>query len=146
MSAYASKGSYASSDSGVKQRVNHSGPPPQIPYPNSAGGAPPPPGFGMHGHGAGYAHGPNYQGGGYAVARVPQSSNTFRKHIIDYFTNQKVQVNVVGQGWLVGFVVAVVNIAKTITGSRVKVRYVKVNAEEEEDYFSDDPNHIRPYN
>ncbi|KAF8968114.1 hypothetical protein BDZ97DRAFT_453094 [Flammula alnicola] len=71
-----------------------------------------------------------------------QSSMTFTQ--LKRFTlNQAVHVNIEGQGWLLGTVVAFVHAVRALTGTHVKVKYFE-NGRPHEGVFPDDPNVIRP--
>ncbi|KAF8910638.1 hypothetical protein CPB84DRAFT_1234576 [Gymnopilus junonius] len=71
-------------------------------------------------------------------------SGTLVRNWRKFIMNQKVHVNVMGNGWLVGFVVAILEGLGMMTNSPVRVRYMD-HDRPREDVFENHPDFIRPY-
>ncbi|KAF8808734.1 hypothetical protein BYT27DRAFT_6545967 [Phlegmacium glaucopus] len=82
---------------------------------------------------AGYGYG----GPSYPVPAVNNGMN--------FAMNQPVNVNIEGSGWLVGTVVAIMTAVRSLTGSRVRVKYsAPYDSREHVTEVPDDPRFIRP--
>ncbi|CAA7266856.1 unnamed protein product [Cyclocybe aegerita] len=88
-------------------------------------------------------------GGGYPPNGHGNAGTLREKKSLDFSLlrkfalNQTVQINVQGNGWLLGTVVAVLKTVRALTGTHVKVRYTN-NGRSEEDVFENDPSYILP--
>ncbi|KAJ3517942.1 hypothetical protein NLJ89_g191 [Agrocybe chaxingu] len=82
-------------------------------------------------------------GGGYPPNGYGNAGALREKKSLDFSLNQTVQINVQGNGWLLGTVVAVLKTVRALTGTHVKVRYTN-NGRSEEDIFENNPSVILP--